>query len=136
MNGKQMMKALRGLLWPSERGLRSQLDDMQSRMIEVQERMREVQERMWDANHRLIRLMKHAETNCEVQGHLMTLDDKDSLNLLCDGCYEPFETELVGAYINEGDVVVDIGANIGYYTLMFARQVGETGRFLRLSRIP
>jgi len=58
----------------------------------------------------------------------MTLDDKDSLDLLSNGCYEPFETKLIGACIKEGDVVVDVGANIGYYTLMFARSVGESGR--------
>ena len=63
-----------------------------------------------------------------VQGHKMLLDEKDSLRLSIMGVYEPFQTELVEKYIKKGDVVLDIGANIGYYTLLFAKLVGEKGK--------
>lgn len=63
----------------------------------------------------------------EIEGHKMFLDDKDSLSLSIKGYYEPFETELFKKEIKEGDNVVDIGANIGYYTLIFAKLVGKNG---------
>jgi FkbM family methyltransferase len=64
----------------------------------------------------------------EVLGHKMFLDSRDSLNLSIKGVYEPFETELVKKEIRKGDVVLDVGANIGYYTLIFAKLVGENGK--------
>jgi FkbM family methyltransferase len=64
----------------------------------------------------------------EVQGHKMFLDSKDSLNLSINGIFEPFETEIVKKEIKKGDIVLDIGANIGYYTLIFAKLVGEQGK--------
>jgi hypothetical protein len=66
-----------------------------------------------------------------VFGHEMFLDPADpvvSPQLLCNGYFEPFETALIESEIRPGDVVLDIGAKIGYYTLIFARLVGEHGR--------
>jgi FkbM family methyltransferase len=58
----------------------------------------------------------------------MFLDAQDILNLSINGIYEPLETEVVGREVSAGDVVVDIGAHIGYYTLMLARIVGPCGK--------
>ena len=63
-----------------------------------------------------------------VMGNKMFLDPQDSLLLSINGIYEEFETELVSKEISKNDVVVDIGANIGYYTLIFAKLVGENGK--------
>jgi FkbM family methyltransferase len=40
---------------------------------------------------------------------------------------EAFEAKLVEKYCRPGMQVVDVGANIGFYTLIFSRLVGETG---------
>ncbi len=60
--------------------------------------------------------------------HEMYLDNKDSLNLAWYRIYDPFETHLMTSLIKPGDVVADLGANIGYYTLIFSKLVGNNGK--------
>ncbi len=64
----------------------------------------------------------------EIDGNKIYLDEKDSLFLSVYGFHEKTETEIVKNEIREGDIVLDIGANIGYYTLLFAKLVGEKGK--------
>jgi FkbM family methyltransferase len=46
------------------------------------------------------------------------------------GVYEFAPTELVKAYLRPGDVFVDVGANIGYYSLLAGERVGTAGSVL------
>ena len=48
--------------------------------------------------------------------------------LLNEGVWEKYETELIHSLIKPGDIVVDIGANIGYYTLIVAKLTGRSGK--------
>ncbi len=81
-------------------------------------------------------LSSHFESNFAiVQGHKMFLDSKDQLRLSVYGTYEPFETRLLKKHIKSGDVVIDIGAFIGYYTLIFAKALVRRGKFLLLNQI-
>lgn len=71
-----------------------------------------------------------------VHGHRMRLDPLDSLGLSTYGTWEPFETRVLSGLVQPGDVVVDVGANIGYYTLLFARWVGPTGQVIAFEPAP
>src|SRR5262245_2470231 len=42
--------------------------------------------------------------------------------------YERGETRFVEQFVRPGWVVIDVGANIGYFTLLFAKKVGPAGR--------
>lgn len=43
-------------------------------------------------------------------------------------CYEPDVTQIMLRTIKPGDFVLDIGANIGFFTVLMAKLVGPTGR--------
>jgi FkbM family methyltransferase len=52
----------------------------------------------------------------------MYLDAQDSLKLGEYGYYEPEETALIKQLLKPTDTVLDIGAHIGYFTLLMAKQ--------------
>lgn len=52
------------------------------------------------------------------------------------GSYELDKQLLVGNLIHRGDVVYDIGANVGYYTLLFSRLVGSEGSVVAFEPLP
>jgi len=64
----------------------------------------------------------------EIDGHKIFLDKFDSLHLYRRGHYEEYETEIIKKIIKKGDIVLDVGANIGYFTLIFAKLVGKNGK--------
>lgn len=45
-----------------------------------------------------------------------------------EGAYEPLETLIVSRAVQSGDVVLDIGANVGYYTALLDKLVGPGGQ--------
>ncbi len=61
-------------------------------------------------------------------GGRMYLDSKDSLLLSIRKNYEPGHVALMKEKVKEGDYVVDVGANIGFYTLLLAKLVGPHGK--------
>lgn len=48
--------------------------------------------------------------------------------LFLRGGYAPGRVSEIRAIVKEGDVVIDIGANIGYFTILLARLVGPEGK--------
>lgn len=69
---------------------------------------------------------------CRVLGrYKMIVDPTDvglSSHLLLDGYWEMWLTELLTRLVRPGMTVVDVGANLGYFTLLMADLVGPTGR--------
>ncbi len=82
----------------------------------------------WDSVYLSLHKRATADYVDDVLGHKMFLDERDSLALSINPVYEPVESQLLIDQIKAGNVVLDVGANIGYYTLQFARKVGEAGR--------
>jgi len=80
----------------------------------------------------LYSLLKPKEISLiEVQGNKIYIDTSGhvvSRALLMTGIWEKDVTDLFKRIVKEGMTVVDIGANIGYYTLLAADLVGKKGR--------
>ena len=86
------------------------------------------------SKYKIIRTSKKfAENNIHsshvnVQGHEMYLDTSDSLRLSTNDVFEPYTTQVIKQNISSGDIVIDIGANIGYFTLIMAKCIRENGK--------
>ena len=86
------------------------------------------------SNYRPIKaIMKNAEKKIKtdfayVQGSKMFLDPTDSLRLSIDGVYGILDTETIKNQISKNEITIDVGANIGYYTLLFSKLVGSNGK--------
>jgi FkbM family methyltransferase len=55
---------------------------------------------------------------------------------VAEGRFEPFESDLFRTVLRPNMRVLDVGANIGYYTLLAARAVGPAGNVLALEPDP
>ena len=64
------------------------------------------------------------------------LHDTISREVCFTGRYEPQETQLVQRLLGPGMVVVDVGANWGYFTLVCANLVGRGGSVIALEPHP
>ena len=66
-----------------------------------------------------------------IRKHRMYLNTEDrgvAPSLIRFGSYyEEYETSLFESLVEPGAIIVDIGANIGYYTLLAARRAGNSG---------
>jgi len=59
-------------------------------------------------------------------------EDQVSREIIEQGIWEAYETSIVIRRLKPGAVFVDVGANIGYYTLLASTLVGETGQVLAI----
>jgi FkbM family methyltransferase len=52
------------------------------------------------------------------------------------GSWEPCLTEWLKSTLKPGDIFIDVGANVGYFSLLAARLVGATGKVLAIEALP
>jgi len=77
---------------------------------------------------------------CRVLGrYKMFVDTQDigiASHLMMDGFWEMWVTEAMLRAVRRGSVVVDVGANLGYFTLLLADLTGPEGRVLSFEPNP
>ncbi len=77
---------------------------------------------------------------CRILGrYKLFVDTRDQglgAHLLLDGYWERGLTIHLAREVRPGMVAVDVGANFGYYTILLAALVGETGRVLAIEPAP
>jgi FkbM family methyltransferase len=70
-----------------------------------------------------------AELDCDVR-------DMIQATIIHFGAWEPRVSRVLEQSIAPGDTVVDVGANIGYYSLLFAKAAGPDGRVVAVEALP
>lgn len=71
----------------------------------------------------------HARLICDLR-------DKIPATIFHFGVWEPEISHVIAALLDDGDVFVDIGANIGYYSLLASRLVGSSGAVVAIEASP
>ena len=72
-------------------------------------------------------------------GAKMLVDTRDAAIapwLVLDGLWEPHVTSWLQETLQRGQVFVDVGANVGYFTLLGASLVGDSGRVVAVEAHP
>ena len=64
------------------------------------------------------------------------MGDIVSQSLVSTGTWEPVETEIMLRLVKPGMTLVDVGANLGYMTVLGSRQVGPSGRVIAFEPEP
>lgn len=86
------------------------------------------------------RLRPHLGTvRCRtVDGVLIDADPRDLIqySVMVTGEWEPEETEVLRRQVRPGDVVYDVGANVGYFTLLASKLVGPSGQVIAFEPNP
>ena len=74
-----------------------------------------------------------------IYDYRLVLDSDDpgiSSRLLSHGSREPEQKFIIESTLKPGMVAFDLGANLGYYTVMMARLVGDSGRVYAVEPFP
>jgi FkbM family methyltransferase len=74
--------------------------------------------------------------NGALSGYRMRLDMRAGHRRYALGTYEPEVVALIQSTLQGGETVMDIGANIGYFTLLMAHRVGAAGRVIAFEPVP
>lgn len=93
--------------------------------------------------HQLVRsIMPNKDRIVELDGYKLKVSlrnnklDGIAQQLVFTNRYEPGTTQVIKNYVKEGMTVIDVGANIGYFTYLMSKLVGENGRVLAFEPEP
>lgn len=89
--------------------------------------------------HTSISLWLHSSNEATMGPFCVRFDPRDRMRgkkLALYGEYDVHEISLLCSLLKPGDHVLDIGANIGLYSLYFSRAVGESGRVIAFEPDP
>lgn len=79
----------------------------------------------------------HGDQLVELLGSRMRLDvDEYMQRRFYYHCYEAPEVRFIERWLRRGDVVVDVGAHVGFFTLLAARLVGPDGHIRAFEPVP
>jgi FkbM family methyltransferase len=89
--------------------------------------------------HVRVYLGNHVALTQTQYGHKIFVDTRDTSvapHMLFDGKWEDWISRHIPDLIRPGDTVVEVGANVGYYTLLACSLVGPSGRVLAFEANP
>ncbi len=66
----------------------------------------------------------------------LELDDWVDQHIYATGDYEPYSAHVMRALLHPGDCMLDVGANIGFFSLLAAQCVGAGGRVIAFEPAP
>jgi FkbM family methyltransferase len=113
------------------------IDGLSRRLDAIENRLTEISGQRWP--HGPVYLGDHTAVGPVRWGAKVLVDTNDTgLTpwLLLDGLWETHVTGWLERTLRPGQVFVDIGANVGYFTLLGARLVGEHGRVVAVEAHP
>lgn len=94
--------------------------------------------RMWEFSQRYVNFyrMQRVVRTKEGVDLLCSSDDLIQSFIMYFGMWDPHITRYLQSRLQSGDLLVDVGANIGYYTLLGSRLVGSAGRVVAIEASP
>ena len=80
--------------------------------------------------------MDHELIDTYVGPMYLNVAESKAMEKRAEGIYEPRKTALMERFIEPGMVVLDVGANKGWFTCLASRLVGEDGKVYSYEPIP
>jgi len=75
------------------------------------------------------RLFNGCKITCDLKDHIQR-------QIYYFGAFEPIEAYLFSQLLEPGMIVIDVGANLGQYTLIAAKAVGSSGKIYAFEPVP
>jgi FkbM family methyltransferase len=91
--------------------------------------------------HKYHGILKRLKTNIETKTYFgasmeCSINDFIGKKIILYGRWEPNISHVIESLLHPGDVVADVGANIGYDTLLAAKMVGSSGSVIAIEASP